>query len=130
METGRLRAISLFADLSDAELTTVAAAAREIDLPAGETLTAEGAFGHALFAVEEGTAEVLTEGVVVGTVRPGDVVGEIAVVASGRRTATVVATSPMRLIALFKRDVWALERSVPEIAARLQELRAKHLNSA
>ena len=29
--------------------------------------------------------------------------------ASGRRTASVVATSPVRALALFKRDVWALE---------------------
>jgi hypothetical protein len=43
-------------------------------------------------------------------------------VASAHRTASVVATSPMRLIALFKRDVWALEQQSPEAAARLRAL--------
>ena len=76
--------------------------------------------------IETGTADVLRDGQVVGTVGPGDVVGEIAVIAAGRRTATVVATSPMRLIAVFKRDVWALERSAPQVAERLRALLALH----
>jgi CRP-like cAMP-binding protein len=57
---------------------------------------------------------------VIASVGPGDVFGEIAVLASGRRTASVVATSPMRLLVLFKRDVWALERTAPEAARRLR----------
>jgi cAMP-binding proteins - catabolite gene activator and regulatory subunit of cAMP-dependent protein kinases len=59
------------------------------------------------------------------TLGPGDVFGEFAVVASGRRTATVTATSPMRLIVLLKRDVWALERRDPAVAQRLRELVAE-----
>ena len=47
--------------------------------------------------------------------------------ASGRRTATVVATSPMKLIAIFKRDVWALEQRSPEAAERLRGLVADRL---
>jgi CRP-like cAMP-binding protein len=49
------------------------------------------------------------------------VFGEIALVASGRRTASVVATSPMRLITLFKRDLWALEEQMPTFSAALRE---------
>jgi CRP-like cAMP-binding protein len=62
-------------------------------------------------------------------------VGEMAVFASppdpfaapevaegGLRTASVVATSPMRLIALFKRDVWALERRAPAATQRLRAM--------
>ena len=53
-------------------------------------------------------------------VEPSDVVGEVAVLASGRRTASVVATSPVRAVSMFKRDVWALESKAPEAARRLQ----------
>jgi CRP-like cAMP-binding protein len=60
---------------------------------------------------------------------PGDVFGEIAVMASGRRTASVVATSPMGLIVLFKRDVWELERRSPEAAGRLRALVAESRES-
>jgi CRP-like cAMP-binding protein len=51
---------------------------------------------------------------------PGGVFGEIALLASGHRTASVVATSPMRLITLFKRDVWALENEMPRLADALR----------
>ena len=126
METARIAAIPLFAGLPEVDLNRLAEAATELDLVQGATLTMEGEFGHTLFAIEEGTAGVLADGRIVRTVGPGDVVGEVAVVASGRRTATVVATSPMRLIALFKRDVWAVERRSPEVAKRLRELLALH----
>jgi CRP-like cAMP-binding protein len=126
MDRARIVAIPLFADLATEDVDHLARAATELELKEGTALTAEGEFGHALFAIETGTADVLTDGRVVGTVGPGDVVGEIAVIAAGRRTATVVATSPMRLIAVFKRDVWALERSAPQVAERLRALVALH----
>ena len=126
MQTERLGAIPLFAGLSADELEAVCAVAGEVDVAAGDAVTVEGDFGHALFAVESGTADVISDGATVSTVGPGDVVGEIAVLASGRRTASVVATSPMRLISIFKRDVWALERQSPAAAKRLRELLEEH----
>jgi CRP-like cAMP-binding protein len=75
-----------------------------------------------LYAIETGTATVSADGVVLRMLEPGDVFGEIAVVASGRRTASIVATSPMSLITLFKRDVWALEKKSPRAAERLRSL--------
>jgi len=123
----RIRAIPLFAGLSDDDAGRLAGVASVVELEAGTTLTQEGEFGHALFAIEDGSADVLADGRLIRTVGPGDVVGEIAVLASGRRTATIVTTSPTRLIALFKRDVWAIERTSPEAAARLRGLLTDHL---
>ena len=51
----------------------LAAVASELDIADGAAVTTEGEFGHALFAIETGTADVLTDGQVVGTVGPGDV---------------------------------------------------------
>jgi len=126
VQTERLGAIPLFAGLSPNELEAVCAVAGEVEVAAGDTVLVEGDFGHALFAVESGTADVIADGTIVSTVGPGEVVGEIAVLASGRRTASVVATSPMRLISIFKRDVWALERQSPVAASRLRELLEEH----
>ena len=101
------------------ELDALASAASEREFAAGETVMSKGDFGHCLFLVEEGSAEVLVDGTRVGQVGPGEVIGEVAVLASGRRTASVVASSPMRAISFFKRDVWALERTSPEAVRRL-----------
>jgi CRP/FNR family transcriptional regulator, cyclic AMP receptor protein len=133
VETLRLAAIRLFADLPEDELAAVASMASEVEIPPGQLLAAEGRVGYSLYAVENGTADVIIDGETVGTIGPGDVVGEIAVLISppdwsappevaigGLRTASVVATSPMRLIMLFKRDVWALERRAPVMIQRLR----------
>ena len=122
MDATRLAAIPLFADLSDADRAAIAESAYEVEATEGQALATEGDFGYALYAIESGTADVTADGAQLGTLGPGDVFGEIALIASGRRTASVVATSPMKLIALFKRDVWALEQKAPEAATRLREL--------
>jgi CPA1 family monovalent cation:H+ antiporter len=126
VEPSRLAGIPLFAGLAETELATIAAAASEVEVAEGQLVATEGDFGHALYAIESGTAEVRSEGALLRTLGPGDPFGEIAVIASGRRTASVVTTSPMRLIALFKRDVWALERQTPELAKRLRAVLDKH----
>jgi len=122
MDADRLAQIPFFAALSAEVRAAVAESAFEVEAPLGEQLAIEGDFGYALYAIEDGTADVSIDGAVLGSLGPGDVFGEIAVIASGRRTATVSATSPMRLIALFKRDVWALEKRDPAAAASLRAL--------
>lgn len=127
METARLTAIPLFGALEADHLQALADVASEAEAQPGQTLATQGDFGHALYAIESGTADVSRDGEVVRTLGPGDVFGEVAVLKAGRRTATVVASSPMKLIAVFKRDVWALERSSPETSERLRRLVAERL---
>ena len=135
MDSSRIGAIPFFADLPEDELATVASVAAEVEIPSGQALAAEGRIGHSLFAVESGTADVVIAGEKVAAIGPGDVVGEAAVLSArpdpfappevtegGLRTASVIATSPMRLIGLFKRDVWELDRRAPGAIERLQAL--------
>jgi CRP/FNR family transcriptional regulator, cyclic AMP receptor protein len=122
MEVQRLSAIPLFSELSVEELSAVASVAGEREVEQGTKLTIEGDLGHCVYAIEEGTADVSCGGDKIGTVGRGDVVGEVAVLASGRRSATVVATTPMKLLTFFKRDVWRLEQQAPEAAGRLRDL--------
>ena len=139
METLRLAAIRFFADLPEDELAAVASMAFEEEIPPGQLLAAEGHIDYLLYVIESGTADVVINGETVGTVGAGDVVGEMAVLISppdwsappevaigGSRTASVVATSPMRLIALFKRDVLALDRRAPVMTQRLRALLDQH----
>ena len=116
----RIRNISLFAELDDAGIGVVAGLADELAVDAGAVLASEGDFGHAFFAVEEGSADVLRGDERISGLVAGDVFGEIALLSSGRRTASVVAVTPMRLITLFKRDLWQIEKSYPALAEDLR----------
>jgi voltage-gated potassium channel len=63
---------------------------------------------------------VIRDDAKIGSIGPGDVIGEIATVHSGRRTASVVATSPMRVVTFLARDVWRIERELPDVGAALR----------
>jgi len=130
VEPSRLAAIAFFSELDPDDLARIAERASEAAVAEGDVLASQGDFGHGIYAIEAGTADVAVDGAVVRTLGPGDVFGEIAVLASGRRTATVVATSPMQLITLFKRDVWALERDCPDVAERRRALIVEHQSDA
>jgi CRP-like cAMP-binding protein len=127
MDQARLAEIPLFAELTLDQRDRVAGVCNELEIEEGATLLREGDFGYAMFAITAGTADVLQDGVVIRTLGPGDVFGEIAVLAGGRRTATVIATSPMRLVTVFNRDVWQLEQDAPEVGGALRARMAGHL---
>ena len=130
MDAAGISAISVFADLDEAQLDCVAGACRELEVEAGTTLTEEGEFGYAMFAVTSGAAEVFKDGELIRTLEPGDVFGEIAVFYGGVRTATVVAKTPMKLVMLFNGELWRLDREVPQVADRLRLTIADRLGVA
>src|SRR5262249_20850019 len=125
MDTAALAEIPLFAGLSDEERAEVAACMRDIEAEAGTTLTTQGDNAYQLFVIESGTAEVRQDGNVIRTVGPGDVFGEIGILATGSRTAFVVATSPVRLAALYIREFKQLERRMPQLTEALQKVMAE-----
>ena len=127
MDAVALASIPLFADMGAVEREQVAGVCAELDVEVGATLLQEGDFGYSMFAITAGTAEVIQQGKVIRRLGPGDVFGEIAVLSGGRRTATVVATTPMHLISMMNRDVWLLEREAPQVGAALRETIARCL---
>jgi len=72
----------------------------QVDVPAGDTLFSQGDVGEHYFVIESGEAEVIGDGQVVATLGPGVGFGEIALLRRIHRTATVRATSELRLKAL------------------------------
>jgi CRP-like cAMP-binding protein len=122
MLTDDLRLSPLFADLTDSQLERVASEMEEKRVVRGAVLAREGEFAYHLVVVAEGTAEVLIGGETVRTLGPGDMFGEVGVVERGRRTADVMATSPMRLLTM---RIWSFNKladEIPEFGARASEL--------
>ena len=121
MDPDRLARLPLFADLDDAARAEIAACVREVTLEPNTTLAAQGDNAYEFFVIEDGQAEVRKDGEVIGSVGQGDVVGEIGLLATGARTATVVSTTPMTLVAMFAREFRQVEKSTPAIAKTLRE---------
>src|SRR5262249_23703500 len=72
-------------------LERLAEGMRPVTVATGDVLMREGEPGDGYDVIERGRFEVRTGGRVISTVGPGDGVGEIALLRSGPRTATVTA---------------------------------------
>jgi CRP-like cAMP-binding protein len=96
---------------------------REVEIDAGSRVITADDLGAGLYCVEEGTAEVLSNsGETTQTLRSGDTFGEIALLLTGERTATVVARTPLRLLMLSDQDFERIRERVPELESSLRRL--------
>ncbi|MDT4939127.1 MAG: family transcriptional regulator, cyclic receptor protein [Pseudonocardiales bacterium] len=131
-----LRRIPMFAELSPAELARIASQMAEIEVPAGSTLMTEREHGREALIIADGLAEISIDGRPVSSVSAGDLVGEVALLDSGPRTATVTALTNLRVYVLDPRQFSILFESpqsarwiATELARRLREL-AEHSRTA
>src|SRR3954451_17386589 len=114
-----LKRAPLFADCSRGELEQIAQLADEIDLGQGKELTRLGESGREFFVLLEGEADVTQDGRSINTLGPGDFFGEIALVEDTPRTATVTATTPVRVLVITDRAFKKLLGEQPELQRKV-----------
>jgi len=119
--------VPLFERCSKRELQDVASLADEVDLPAGHTLTAEGATGKEFIVIVEGGAKVTRKGRTINTLGPGDFLGEIALVTGEPRTATVTTTEPSHLLVVTSQAFKSMLRKSPSIQLKVLDALAHRL---
>jgi CRP/FNR family transcriptional regulator, cyclic AMP receptor protein len=122
-----IKAVPLFAECSKKELNEVAGIADEIDLPEGKELTTQGRPGREFFVLVEGNADVKKNNRRVNQLGPGDFFGEISLVKQTPRTATVVATSPVRALVITDRSFRSLMEHQPQIQGKVMSALAARL---
>ena len=115
-----LAAVPLFGSLAEDERGRVSAWMETRSAVPGERLVSEGAAGYSFFVLLDGTADVTKNGEGLARLGPGDFFGELALTGDGRRTATVTATSPVTVAAMFGSQFRLLERDYPETAQRIR----------
>jgi len=103
-----LRGVPLFEGLSDKVLARIDSLTAESTLRAGHQLTTQGEPSNQAFVIIEGSAEVRINGEVVREALPGELVGELGVIDHTTRTATVTATTPMRVLVMNPGEVLTL----------------------
>jgi CRP-like cAMP-binding protein len=113
--------IPLFHGLSKHQRQQVSTWADEVDLEPGRHLVEQGEFAHEFFVIEEGGADVIVDGDRVDGLGTGDFFGEIALLETERRTASVIATAPLRCIVMHARDFSSMEKTMPEVAEQIRE---------
>ena len=126
MDTSRIAAFPVLADLPEAELNQLATAMSEVEVEAGAKVVTVDDFGTAIYFIEQGEADVLPDGdEATESLGPGDTFGEIALLLTGERSATVVARTPMQLLSLSGQDFQRIRAGVPELENSLRRLGAE-----
>lgn len=116
-----LKRAPLFSGCSKSELEALARTADELDLRDEHVLTREGQTGREFFVLIEGTVAVTQNEKPIGDLGPGDWFGEIALLTEMRRTATVTATSPLRVLVVTDRAFRQVVEEMPSIALKVLE---------
>jgi CRP/FNR family cyclic AMP-dependent transcriptional regulator len=95
-----LRAVPLFSGMSDRELHKVMEIAKEVVHEAGRPVVEADREGVGFHLILEGTAEAIVGKTAVGTLGPGAYFGEMSLLDGKPRSATVIAVTTLRTLAL------------------------------
>ena len=119
MDVGALKNTPLFSDVPDEELKKVATFATLESAVEGKTIIREGGYSNDFYIIDDGTVKVEREGEEVAELGPGDVFGEQGLLEKQARSATVTATSDVRLIKIEHWELSRMKQSMPEVVAQL-----------
>ena len=126
-----LRAVPLFADLAEADLEALCDGAVDVELAAGEVLFNEGDEGHVAYVVTAGEVEISKQTggreVLLAVRGDGSVIGEMALIDSAPRSATVAARSDTTLLAIGKEQLDALLATSATAARAMFEMMLQRL---
>ncbi len=99
-----------------------------VDAPAGTEVVQRDAVDRDLYLILEGALEVYSNGVLRATLGPGETFGELAFLSQGRRrSASVRAVVPSRLLVLSKAAIEKLEEHSPRDALAVYKTLASML---
>ena len=111
----------MFSSLTRQEVEDLAPFCEVRHVEQGHVVFSQGGLAVAFFVIESGEAEAVADGRLLRTMGPQDWFGEIAIVEQSHRTATVLATSPLTVIAMTAFEFRRLETEHPDIAATISE---------
>ena len=122
-----LKRSPLFADLSRKELIQLARVTDDAEVPDGKVLCREGDLGREFFVLVEGSVDVTKKGRRVATLAAGDFVGEISLLETMPRTATVTAKTPLRFFVLTPKDFRQVLDENPSVERKILRALARRV---
>jgi voltage-gated potassium channel len=117
---GLVARIPLFSALNAAEIAEVMTMLRAQRVGSGTVIARRGEPAHAMYLIADGEVEIRLQHKHL-RLGAGQFFGEIAALRRARRSATVTAVMPTRLLVLDAYDLHGLMDRQPQLAARIQE---------
>ena len=114
-----LQRVPLFSGFDEDELRRIADLSRIAEAPAGTVVTQIGEPGDSFFVIIDGTVMVRTPVGAGSQLRPGDFFGEMSLLDGEPRSATIVATTDLRLLVVDRSHFWRLLDETPDLIRRI-----------
>jgi CRP-like cAMP-binding protein len=125
-----LRAVPLFAELSDRDLRQLAQSMHEKSYAAGQEVVTEGEGGIGFFVILEGSAHASVGGQQQAVLRAGDYFGEIALLDGELRSASITADEGLRCAGMTAWHFRPFVKDHPDVAWALLKVLARRLRAA
>ncbi len=122
--------IALFEELSEADRAAVEGKMRVVDIPQGTSLIDQGDLSYKFFVILAGTVEVARDGTPLARLGPGEFVGEHGILAQERRTADVLALTPVRAAVAIGWDIRELMDRHASVRRKILSADAERSGSA
>lgn len=126
---GQLAKVAFFDGFSADDLSRVLQLAEEVEAESGAVIIDQGRVGQECFVILDGEAGVWVSGEHVATNGPGSMIGEMALIEHRPRNASVVAETPMRLLAFDTKAFATLLQEMPKAHDRVMETLAARLRN-
>jgi CRP-like cAMP-binding protein len=120
VDVSQLKRVPLFQEVPDDKLKQVSTFAVLEEHPEGTEVVKEGGYSNHFYVIEDGTAKVERGGEHLADLGPGDVFGEQGLLEEQERSASVTATSQLRLIKIEHWELDRMKRSMPEVVEQLR----------
>lgn len=108
--------IDLFRNATDAE-----------SFSAGQVIFSEGEPGNVMYAVQDGEVSIMAGDTLIDTAGPGSIVGEMALIDRSARSATVIAKTDCKLVAIDQKRFTFLIQHTPNFAIQVMSVMAERL---
>jgi CRP-like cAMP-binding protein len=125
-----LRKAPLFADLPPQDLEPVAGIAEEHTFADGDVIAEQGDPGDAMHIIVTGEVHVSAGGRTLAVRSAGDVIGEMAVITSHPRMASLVAHGAVRVLSIERRAFESIMRERPETALGVMRVLCERLEAS
>jgi CRP-like cAMP-binding protein len=125
-----LARVPIFESCTADEVSSIAAVAQEHTYAPGQIIVTQGTPGQAFYLITEGRVAIERDGAVLGAFVAGDFFGEMSLLDSAPRSATIRAVDQTRCLMLSSWDFKSLLERTPSIAIRLLEVLSRRLRVA
>jgi CRP-like cAMP-binding protein len=127
---GFISRVPIFASCTPDEIAAIAGVSQDGFFQPGQIIVTQGTPGQAFYLILSGRVEILRDDVSLGGFGPGDFFGEMSLLDSAPRSATIRAIDQVACVLLSSWDFKALLERHPSIAIKLLEVLSRRLRAA